>query len=657
MSSPNVTVLWDDQSAINTLSTAVEDNLDRPIVMVVSSFDKGPEEWKTRVFGDQFEKLYGSNPSFKKHGQPAIQAANLINAGGYATIKRVVANDSKLANIGVVANVTYSQTDYVDPNTKVNLWEARLPSGTVNRIYSITDPSTGSVVYTKVKVNQVNLEFQLKSYSTILGNDMDDFTDQFLKDFKSTKAVGNADHYPLFMITPMGRGVSDIRIRIYRDNTDSYPISYAKYFLEITENDKVLETLSFTLNPYVKVTNVSGKEVNINIQNTIRMRSNQLRCTFFDDEFDKMVDNVSYLLNTSTSTDTTTPFRDSISADEFGKVDILFGTDFYGDKIDYLNITTNLDNVYGIPLENGSNGSFGDYPIDAPSYTVRVKEAFNGSCEYWCNPDDIYDVDNNRIDAIFDANYPAPVKNAIEQLVTFREDCLYFRDMGLKIKSLADIRTYMSTNNFIANRFCASYCNSYDVYDPFTAKQISVTVMYHLVRLFVKHFVDGRARPFCGIKYGVILPTDEIIPGTLNFYPKITPSVDQKAEIDTLRVNYCNYYEGNILAMNSCYTSQTEYTQLTWLHNVLAVQEIIKAIRVICPKIRYSFTDGDDLVQYKKDIQDNVITRYINNFKSLTIEYTENDKYDSNKIIYAVINVQFRNFVQTEIFKITAIKS
>ena len=261
MSSPNVTVLWDDQSAINTLSAAVEDNLDRPIVMVVSSFDKGPEEWKARVFGDQFEKLYGSNPSFKKHGQPAIQAANLINAGGYATIKRVVANDSKLANIGVVANVTYSQTDYVDPNTKVNLWEARLPSGTVNRIYSITDPSTGSVVYTKVKVNQVNLEFQLKSYSTILGNDMDDFTDQFLKDFKSTKAVGNADHYPLFMIAPMGRGVSDIRIRIYRDNTDSYPISYAKYFLEITENDNVLETLSFTLNPYVKVTNTSGKEV------------------------------------------------------------------------------------------------------------------------------------------------------------------------------------------------------------------------------------------------------------------------------------------------------------------------------------------------------------------------------------------------------------
>ena len=84
---------------------------------------------------------------------------------------------------------------------------------------------------------------------------MDDFTDQFLKDFKSTKAVGNADHYPLFMIAPMGRGVSDIRIRIYRDNTDSYPISYAKYFLEITENDNVLETLSFTLNPYIKVTN------------------------------------------------------------------------------------------------------------------------------------------------------------------------------------------------------------------------------------------------------------------------------------------------------------------------------------------------------------------------------------------------------------------
>jgi hypothetical protein len=109
--------------------------------------------------------------------------------------------------------------------------------------------------------------------------------------------------------------------------------------------------------------------------------------------------------------------------------------------------------------------------------------------------------------------------------------------------------------------------------------------------------------------------------------------------------------------MNSEYTSQTELTQLSWINNVLGTQEIIKAIRVLCPKIRYSFLDGDDLVQYRKDIQTMVIDKYADRFKECWIEYANDPTYDSNKIIYAVIYIKYRNFVQTEIFKITALQS
>ena len=116
------------------------------------------------------------------------------------------------------------------------------------------------------------------------------------------------------------------------------------------------------------------------------------------------------------------------------------------------------------------------------------------------------------------------------------------------------------------------------------------------------------------------------------------------------------YYDGNILTMDTEYTSQTAYTQLSWLNNVIEVQEVIKAIRSLCPKIRYSFMDGDDITQYKKDVQD-VLDKYTSKFKSLTIEYVEDAGYASNKIIYAVIYVQFRNFIQTEHFRITALQS
>ena len=109
--------------------------------------------------------------------------------------------------------------------------------------------------------------------------------------------------------------------------------------------------------------------------------------------------------------------------------------------------------------------------------------------------------------------------------------------------------------------------------------------------------------------------------------------------------------------MNSEYTSQTEYTQLSWINNVLAVQQVIKAIRVLCPKIRYSFLDGEDLQNYKKDVQNLIVDKYSSLFKSFSIEYVEDGIYENNKIIYACLYAKFRNFIQTEIFKIIALQS
>jgi hypothetical protein len=83
MAIPAVNIIWDDQSQIDRTDTLLnEDNVDRPIVMTVITADKGPEEWKHRVFGKDFYDYYGETPSFSVHGQPLIQAANVIDAGG-----------------------------------------------------------------------------------------------------------------------------------------------------------------------------------------------------------------------------------------------------------------------------------------------------------------------------------------------------------------------------------------------------------------------------------------------------------------------------------------------------------------------------------------------------------------------------------------------
>ena len=227
---------------------------------------------------------------------------------------------------------------------------------------------------------------------------------------------------------------------------------------------------------------------------------------------------------------------------------------------------------------------------------------------------------------------------------------LNFNDGVTSIQQMKMINQYQSKS-----RFCASYMNSYDIYDPYTRKQITVTVTYHLALLFVDHFINGRNRPFCGQRYGIIIPNEDIVAGTLNFSPKRTPREDQRRIFDDLRINYLSYYDGNILTMNTEYVSQTNYTQLSWINNVLSVQEVIKAIRALCPKIRYSFIDGNDLVEYRNEVQQNVINRYQDNFQECTIEYATNTAYDQNKLIYAVVKVRFRNFVQSEYYKITAL--
>ena len=92
---------------------------------------------------------------------------------------------------------------------------------------------------------------------------------------------------------------------------------------------------------------------------------------------------------------------------------------------------------------------------------------------------------------------------------------VYFRDMGLNVNSIEELRIKDYEN--AKNRYCATYMNSYEIYDPYTKKQIPVTVTYDLTRLFVKHFINGRNRPFCGQKYEIIIPNDSYVEGTLNF--------------------------------------------------------------------------------------------------------------------------------------------
>ena len=622
---PGTIIEWEDRSDIPSLDIA--STINKPIQVIAFSSDKGSEDYGYYE-GKQFFNQYGNNISFARHGQPLLQAANAINNGAKLFCKRIVAQDSTLANNGVVAYVTADNSQKTDADG--NLLYIDSSTGQETTVADGNSPAM---------VSKCKISYNVVSVDKTESNDLNTVGEKFV--------AANTDGFPLFILADVGRGVSNKRIQISPDYELSRASEYVKYILTITENNTLLDQMQVTANP-----DIVELGQNINIQNVVKNRDNsQIRCKFFEDQWYAFIDKVKSIL-TSESIGMT---KEEVDALELEYQDLLiYGKTFKGEELNeniLVETNTIITGIAGISLDNGSNGSFGEYPIKAATYAEELAKVFNGEFD-----DCIYNVDNNPMDVIIDANYPEVVKRAIEDLVEFREDVSYLRDIGNEIdgvrtpcKSIQELKYANQTS--AKNRYCSTYATWYDVIDPYTKKQITVTIGYSLARIVTKHFVNGRNRPMCGMKFECTIP--EAIEGTLNFAPKITPAGNQKTEMEDLRINYATYLDG-VLTIETCYTSQEKYTQLSFNNNVFNCQELIHEIRRKCPRIRYTFLDGDDFETYRKEVN-SVLSKYSGNFKSLTMEYQEDSLYTLNKIYYAIIKIVFRDFVQTEKFKLLTI--
>ena len=68
-------IILEDNSVIPSIE--ISDSSNQPVIMAAFTSDKGTEDL-IEVSGEDFFKQYGTNISFKRHGQPLLQAANAI---------------------------------------------------------------------------------------------------------------------------------------------------------------------------------------------------------------------------------------------------------------------------------------------------------------------------------------------------------------------------------------------------------------------------------------------------------------------------------------------------------------------------------------------------------------------------------------------------
>lgn len=593
------------------------------VEVMASSADKGPENM-LYVRGDVFYELFGRNISFAKHGQPLIQAANAIDNNATLLFKRLVADDATLANIAILAKVYKEEIQKTDENKTPLYIDAVTGKET-------TDKGDGNkpALYTRCKI-KFACETVLGSkdieqdYETI-GKKLIDDSNQDDDEIELTEYV-----YPLAIIADIGRGVSKKRVRISPDYKSSKYKSYMKYELSVIEDNTIIERKKFLLDPdYIE------NNENKSLEHVCKS-SYQVRTKLYDDNFQLFLNKVAEI--------------SGLDYDYLIQNDIFFGRDkATGEMMENLYVDLNegfnLSFIYGIDLSSGSNGSFGERPFGTKEWEERANEFFGGDFDAR-----IYDLNNTPMDIVIDANYPKSTKLKIEELVMFREDLIYLRDNGLGLTDISDIFYFHEEMN--NSKYIVPYITSYEVIDSYSRKQVPVTIGYSLARIMVKHFTNGKNRPLAGFLHDFTIP--EAIENTINFLPSVTPNMDERQELDDARLNYCSYYE-NTLVVETFYTTQLERTDFSYANNILAVQELMKAIRKRCPHIRYSFTNGDDLTAYQDDVNA-VINKYSGNFYFAEMQYAEDPSAtDEDRVYYAVIYVSFRPFVQAEKFKIIAL--
>lgn len=602
---------------------------DKAVLMAVSSSDKGYEDFRI-ISGSStdYESIYGKI-SYAKHGQPQIQTAAILNAGAEVYYHRIVSATAALAHIGVDITVTKTQTQ------KLNSEGALLYKDSDGNETTVADGNTAIMIpgaklkFGTSKIDGTPLLTAGNDHKEIAQLIKTTYTDWATADPATVDSI----KIPWFVVTESGRGKSKKKIRITPDYASSKSVSWTKYSLEVLEDSTSVDNvLLFSMDP--DIIDASTNE-NRFIDTVINKRSKQVRAVAFEDCIHRLFEVIAAYTG---------------KTEKYLKEnDVLFGCTRKGYTMDGITIDNtgiSINSIVGIDLLNGSNGSLGDYPMESADYETLLTNSFNGTASV-----DIYDINNRRINAIFDANYPAPTKRAIEGLVNFREDIFFFRDLGTGLMSVDDI--IQADASSLKSKFCASYQNSYDIYEPSTKKQITVTCMYDLAPKFVAHEINGISRPFAGLLYGVTFTDSHIIQDSINFIPKKIPGYDQFEMLSDNNINYMVRYNGT-LTMDTEMTSDEQDSDFSYVNNILSIQDLVRLIRVTCPKRRYTFKTGDDYAAYKKDVETVLNTRQ-SYFESLSLEFLTDEAQKDDHAIFAALSVKCKDFIDKEYFKIIAI--
>ena len=517
---PGTIIEYVDQSFIEPIT--IETVANRPLLFALFTSDKGPESFQ-RVYGKDFFSLYGNEISFEKHGQPLLQAAMSINAGAELFCKRVVAPDSRLGGRAIIAKIRTPDADPQEGDiTKPTITHYAFYPGAVAptdaetlsmaalnycdelfRIKGSTEDvykaNPGIVVYK----DRACTEYVDAAVTDLIAKDAETgvttllvdkvvhygtsgategawyFTNSSTNYFVSEKDannnvqledISNEHWFPLLAVTENGRGVSTKSFDIIENSRLSKNLSFAVYDIEVHEGLDVIETIHFSIDPSA-ISGTTSMSLNEQARSAIQFDAYQ-----DSNQYDKMIQ---LIMDSTGKTKGEIVAEDFVFArtragqtnlEWFGYMDGSTGNSEHIIESDTdTEVNTNINDYTNLAMIGGSNGSFGSRPINAATYASAMNAIFSidSATGVEMYPE-IYNLDEHKIMAIIDANYPDSVKASLSEFVAIREDCMFLRDMGTNGLNTATAITNAASLVTNKSKFMALYCQYYDIKGPYT---------------------------------------------------------------------------------------------------------------------------------------------------------------------------------------------
>lgn len=319
-----------------------------------------------------------------------------------------------------------------------------------------------------------------------------------------------------------------------------------------------------------------------------------------------------------------------------------------------------FDDVRGVRLYGGTNGAY-DNPgtktvINAAGESEVVqltmqdivnemyKRAWNGDLDKR-----ILTAKRIACGALFDANYDFDVKCEMAKLALARQDGLLYLDTGIR-PSLGndELESMVSQYSGFASKIISKNIHHYYTKDPITKKRIPVTITYFLSDEFWKHKMNN------GLYIPFVKENCQLSGHVKN---SLCPTVEDyettlKQKLNLYRFNYFETVEDNVYQRATQNTSQEENSDLLEESNVHLLYEAKRIIEADINKRLYRFNEEDERTRFttfEKEKFRDWNERYV---KSIDIKFKANKWELERSIIHCYVEIVFRGIYKRGIVEI-----